>query len=47
VDGQQPAEFTEVEVRRPGPDVVLVKVAGVGLCHTDLLFLGVAERAFR
>jgi alcohol dehydrogenase, propanol-preferring len=35
----KPPEFVEVEVPRPGPGEVLVKVAGVGLCHTDLHFL--------
>jgi alcohol dehydrogenase, propanol-preferring len=43
---QQPAEFVEMEVPRPGPGEALVKVAGVGLCHTDLLFLDVPEGAF-
>jgi propanol-preferring alcohol dehydrogenase len=46
VGWQRPAEFMEVEVPRPGPDEVLVRVAGVGLCHTDLLFLDVAPGAF-
>ena len=39
VEWGQPAEFREVEVPRPGPGDVLVKVAGVGLCHTDIHFL--------
>ncbi len=43
---QKPAEFVEVEVPRPGPGEVLVKVAGVGLCHSDLLFLDVPEGFF-
>ncbi len=46
VGWQQPAEFGEVPVPRPGPGEVLVKVAGVGLCHTDLLFLDVGPGAF-
>jgi alcohol dehydrogenase, propanol-preferring len=36
---QQPAAFAELDVPRPGPGEVLVKVAGVGLCHTDIHFL--------
>ncbi|HEY2302808.1 MAG TPA: alcohol dehydrogenase catalytic domain-containing protein [Acidimicrobiales bacterium] len=43
---QKPAEFVEVEVPRPRPGEVLVKVAGVGLCHSDLLFLDVPEGFF-
>ena len=39
VEWGRPAEFREVEVPRPGPGDVLVKVAGVGLCHTDIHFL--------
>ncbi len=36
---QQPAQFCEVEVPAPGRDAVLVKVAGVGLCHSDFIFM--------
>lgn len=36
---QQPARFVEVPVPAPGPGEIRVKVAGVGLCHSDLLFL--------
>jgi propanol-preferring alcohol dehydrogenase len=43
---QKPAEFVELPVPRPGPGEVLVKVAGVGLCHSDLLFLDVPEGFF-
>ncbi|MEO0032435.1 MAG: hypothetical protein RIS94_2193 [Pseudomonadota bacterium] len=34
------ADFTlaEIEVGMPGPGEVLVRIAGVGLCHTDLVF---------
>jgi len=35
----EPPEFREVDVPRPGRDEVLIKVAGVGLCHSDFLFL--------
>lgn len=28
--------LTELELAKPGPDEVLVRVAGVGICHTDI-----------
>jgi propanol-preferring alcohol dehydrogenase len=37
-DWQQPG-FVEVPVPRPGPGEVRVRVGGVGLCHSDVLFL--------
>ena len=39
VEWGHPAEFREVEVPQPAAGEVLVKVAGVGLCHTDVHFL--------
>jgi len=33
---QAPAEFCDVDLREPGPGEVLVKVAGAGVCHSDL-----------
>jgi propanol-preferring alcohol dehydrogenase len=33
---QSPPEFSDVEIREPGPGEVLVKVGGAGLCHSDL-----------
>lgn len=30
--------LAEIEVGEPGPGEVLVRIAGVGLCHTDLVF---------
>src|SRR5438309_1946668 len=36
---QQPPQFVEVAVPSPGPGEVLLKVAGVGLCHSDFIFL--------
>ena len=33
---QAPARFCDVELRDPGPGEVLIKVAGAGLCHSDL-----------
>ncbi|MDQ1695624.1 MAG: alcohol dehydrogenase, propanol-preferring [Frankiaceae bacterium] len=38
LDWQQPG-FSEVTVPEPAAGEVLVRVAGVGLCHSDLLFL--------
>ena len=35
----EPPEFREVDVPTPARDEVLIKVAGVGLCHSDFLFL--------
>ena len=33
---EQPAQLVEVSVPEPGPGEVLVRVAGAGLCHSDL-----------
>src|SRR5947209_1759537 len=38
LDWQQPG-FADVPTPEPGPDEVLVRVGGVGLCHSDVLFL--------
>jgi alcohol dehydrogenase, propanol-preferring len=38
IEWGRPPERCEVPVPQPGHDEVLVKVAGVGLCHTDLHF---------
>jgi propanol-preferring alcohol dehydrogenase len=35
----QTAGFADVPAPEPGPDDVLVRVGGVGLCHSDVLFL--------
>jgi propanol-preferring alcohol dehydrogenase len=35
----QHADFAEVPMPVPGPDQVRVRVGGVGLCHSDILFL--------
>ena len=43
---QQPFEFAEVPVPTPGPGEVQVKVASVGLCHTDILFREVPAGVF-
>jgi Zn-dependent alcohol dehydrogenase len=39
VEWGAPPEFRDVEVPTPAADEVLIKVAGVGLCHSDFLFL--------
>ncbi len=39
VEWGQPARFNEVPVPEPGPDEVRLLVAGVGLCHSDIMFL--------
>lgn len=36
VEWGRPAELVEVPLPRPGPGQVLVRVAGCGLCHSDL-----------
>lgn len=42
----EPLARTELQLRAPGPDEALVRVAGCGVCHTDLgfLFEGVPTR---
>jgi propanol-preferring alcohol dehydrogenase len=39
VEWGAPPEFREIDVPTPAADEVLIKVAGVGLCHSDFLFL--------
>jgi propanol-preferring alcohol dehydrogenase len=39
VEWGKPPEFREVDVPTPARDEVLIKVAGVGLCHSDFMFL--------
>jgi propanol-preferring alcohol dehydrogenase len=36
---QQPPELVEVPVPQPGEGEVLVRVGGVGLCHSDFIFM--------
>ena len=36
IEWQQTPEFVDVPVPEPGPGEVLIKVAGAGLCHSDL-----------
>ncbi|HQV57547.1 MAG TPA: alcohol dehydrogenase catalytic domain-containing protein [Ilumatobacteraceae bacterium] len=42
----RPAEFREVPIPQPGPGEVLVKIGGVGLCHTDEMFFHAPPGAF-
>lgn len=37
---QEPPRLVDVDVPRPGPGQVLVKVAGCGLCHSDFTMMG-------
>jgi alcohol dehydrogenase, propanol-preferring len=46
VEWGRPAEFGAVPVPRPAAGEVLVEVAAVGLCHTDLHFMEAAPGAF-
>lgn len=34
----EPFQMATLDLRDPGPDEILVRIAGVGLCHTDLVF---------
>jgi alcohol dehydrogenase, propanol-preferring len=36
LDWNQPPQMVEVDVPQPGPGEVLIKVAGNGLCHSDI-----------
>jgi 6-hydroxycyclohex-1-ene-1-carbonyl-CoA dehydrogenase len=43
----RPLEVTEVPTPQPGPGEVLVRVAGCGLCHTDLHYLDHGVKTFK
>ncbi len=34
---EQPPQLVDIDIPEPGPDQVVVKVAGNGLCHSDLI----------
>ena len=36
LDWEHPPQMATVDVPRPGPGQVLVRVAGNGLCHSDI-----------
>jgi aryl-alcohol dehydrogenase len=42
-DPAKPFAVEDVELDEPGPGEALVRVAGAGLCHTDVLFRGLPE----
>ena len=42
---QSPARICDVELRDPGPGEVLIKIAGAGLCHSDLHVMDFPEGA--
>lgn len=46
VGWQQPPEYREVPVPVPGHGEVRIRVGGVGLCHSDLLFLESPDGTF-
>lgn len=43
----QPLEITDVPTPSPGPGEALVKVAGCGMCHTDLHYLDHGVKTFK
>jgi 6-hydroxycyclohex-1-ene-1-carbonyl-CoA dehydrogenase len=45
--GGQPLDVTDVGTPSPGPGEVLVRVAGCGLCHTDLHYLDHGVKTFK
>ncbi|MET7328340.1 NAD(P)-dependent alcohol dehydrogenase [Nonomuraea sp. NPDC005650] len=42
-DPGKPFTVEDVSLAPPGPGEALVRVAGAGMCHTDMLFRGLAE----
>ena len=44
--GKQDFELETVEIADPQPDEILVKIAGVGICHTDLIVRDAAGAIF-
>ena len=45
IDWEKPPQMVEVNVPQPGPGEMLVKVAGNGLCHSDLV-MGMIPETF-
>ncbi|MDH5803658.1 MAG: zinc-binding dehydrogenase [Gemmatimonadota bacterium] len=43
----RPLEITEVPTPKPGPGEALIRVAGCGLCHTDLHYLDHGVKTFK
>jgi 6-hydroxycyclohex-1-ene-1-carbonyl-CoA dehydrogenase len=46
-EGGRPLEVTEVETPTPGPAEALIRVAGCGLCHTDLHYVDHGVKTFK
>lgn len=46
VGWRQPAEFRDVPIPHAGPGQAVIKIGGVGLCHTDELFFHAEPGAF-
>ena len=44
--GQQDFALEQIEIAEPNADEILVKIAGVGICHTDLFIRDVAGAIF-
>ncbi len=45
--GQSEFALEKIEIADPNPDEILVKIAGVGICHTDLFIRDVAAAIFK
>ncbi|MEP5938194.1 MAG: NAD(P)-dependent alcohol dehydrogenase [Erythrobacter sp.] len=45
--GQRDFAIEPVEIADPNPDEILIKIAGVGLCHTDLFMRDMAGLIFK
>ena len=46
IEWERPPEYQDIPVPDPGPGDVRVRMAGVGLCHTDIHFLHARVGAF-
>ncbi len=46
IEWERPPEYQDIPVPDPGPGDVRVRMAGVGLCHTDIHFLHARPGAF-
>lgn len=45
--GRSDFSIEEIEIADPNPDEILIKIAGVGICHTDLFFHEIAAKVFK
>ena len=46
IEWGEPPQYQDIPVPEPGPGDVRVRIAGVGLCHTDIHFLHARKGAF-